>query len=191
MLIQKLLLVGKNAMDGGDYHIAVPYFQQENSEWCWAATAQSVIVAKTQGVLNPKQCTLANIAFNRSDCCTQPTPAACIKGYSEFHGLLFQVAGINCVHKERPLAFEEIRGLVIYAIIFATSGEWYDGQTHSGIISGKRVKNGKQQVYFLDPDKEFFDKLGAPAEGWVDYTWVLNGYNPPCKGNWLESWTDI
>ena len=175
-------------MEGGEYHIDVPYFKQENSKWCWAATAQSVIVAKTKGILVPKQCTLANIAFNRMDCCDQPTPEACLKGYSDFPGLLLQVAGINCVRKERPLHFDEINGIVIYSIIFATGGKWQEGEMHSGIISGKRKKDGREQVYFIDPDKEFFDEAKMPAEGWVDYQWILNGYNPPCKGNWLESY---
>ena len=152
-------------------HYPVPYYKRENSEWCWAATMKSVIEAITQGALKPEQCQLANIAFNRSDCCKQPTPQGCLQGCDDFSTLLFQVAGISSSPVQRPLNFDEIpdNRLVIYQIVFS------NGITHSGIISGKRISGGNQQVYFLDPDEDFFQQLGMPAEGWVDYSWVLNG----------------
>ena len=168
-------------------HVHVPYYSQENSEWCWAATTKSVVAAVTGGTLVPEQCQLADIAFNRSDCCKTPTPQECLRGSDDFKRLLLQIAGIQSTRVEQPLNFAEIpdNGLVIYQILFST------GATHSGIISGKRKQAGKEQVYFLDPDEDFFRKLDRPPEGWVDYEWVLKGYNPPAKGNWLQSWTDI
>ena len=57
---------------------------QETSEWCWAASGQMLM--NLLGPRNVPQCYEANQEFGRSDCCTCPTPPACIgPGWPQFN----------------------------------------------------------------------------------------------------------
>ena len=54
--------------------LAVPLIQQEQSNWCWAATAK--MIASIYG-MNIAQCDQANNAFGRTDCCANPSSSNC------------------------------------------------------------------------------------------------------------------
>jgi hypothetical protein len=49
-----------------DFTMDVPRKTQEHSQWCWAGSSQAVLAYYLTDVA---QCTIANYAWNRSDCC--------------------------------------------------------------------------------------------------------------------------
>jgi hypothetical protein len=55
----------------------VPLIGQETGMWCWATVLDMVATFYDVDV---EQCAEANHRFGRNDCCTDPTPAACIVG---------------------------------------------------------------------------------------------------------------
>lgn len=57
--------------------LGVPLIAQEQSNWCWAASAQ--MIGQWYGI-NIPQCEQANYAFGRTDCCTTPFPRECNRG---------------------------------------------------------------------------------------------------------------
>lgn len=162
--------------------IPVPYVAQENEAWCWAAAIRMAVLAHQ--AYAPAQCELANMAFNRNDCC--PANPACFEGYGELCDLLVQMQ-FNCREDDYPLSFTEIVNQIgqgtpfIYALDLQGTG-------HTGVVSGCDVVNGEEYVYFLDPDREFFTQWGRPPYGWITYASLLNGYG---FGNWASTYFDI
>jgi len=57
-------------------HHAVLHWQ-ETPQWCWAASGQMVM--EEAGTRTVPQCYEANQALGRTDCCSCPTPAACVQ----------------------------------------------------------------------------------------------------------------
>lgn len=75
-----LLLAG--AAQGADVYIPFPTVAQEHSNWCWAGTSVAILSAYGTKV---DQCTTADFALGRADCCGNTTFAwahACNVGQS-------------------------------------------------------------------------------------------------------------
>jgi len=62
---------------GAPTQLNIPVVGQTMSNWCWAASQQ--MAAGWSGVSLP-QCSLANSATGRNDCCNASPPAACNTG---------------------------------------------------------------------------------------------------------------
>ena len=83
--------------------VAVALNPQQTSMWCWAASGQMVMGALGTTVT---QCDEANRRFGRTDCCNNPTPAACINGgWPEFdkYGYTFSVTA------DAPLTWDQVK----------------------------------------------------------------------------------
>ena len=94
--------------------LPVPLEGQQQSNWCWAASAQMIM--EYHGVTVP-QCVQANDALGRSDCCGGSPPSVCnTTGWPSFgtYGFLYTTTigpftldeiaeEIGC--RERPIAF--------------------------------------------------------------------------------------
>lgn len=163
--------------------VAVTYHAQRMDGWCWAAALQMAIESVTGN--NIAQCTLANLEFQRDDCC--PTNPACDMGapLTSFAGILL-TWGLDSDLIDRPLFFDDVLAQVnagkpiIYNITFS------EGTLHTGVIANAGyAPNGEEYVYFLDPDQDFFNQWGRAPYGWVPYAWVLNGYG--LGGNWTDT----
>jgi hypothetical protein len=165
--------------------VQVPYIRQQTANWCWAACVQMVVAAHQYN--SPDQCELANLAFHRNDCCIMPTPAPCDQGFSDLCQL-FTAMQFNCRSQGVPMLPVEIQDQVRSGRPIIYNIEWPEAE-HTGVISDIQLAEGIWQVYFLDPDQEFFQTLGRLPYGWVSYDWVLNGYG--FGGNWTTTWFDI
>lgn len=64
--IMVFLFAGVSDLSAQGNYLNVPLVTQEHSQWCWDAS--SLCIIKYKGG-NTSQCTIANYAFNRSDCC--------------------------------------------------------------------------------------------------------------------------
>ena len=60
------LFLGTGRCGAADVLLSVPERIQEHSNWCWDASCKSVMDYYGTSV---SQCTIANYAWSRSDCC--------------------------------------------------------------------------------------------------------------------------
>lgn len=163
-------------------NIPVPYIPQENETWCWAAAMRMVVLAHQTNA--PQQCELANMAFDRTDCC--PANPACFRGFGELC-TVFEQMQFNCRENDIPLTFTEVVNQIEQGNPFIYNLDFTEAE-HAGVVSGCGVSEGVELVYFLDPDAEFFRQWGRTPYGWIKYTDLLNGYG---FGNWAGTWYDI
>lgn len=59
----------------GGVSLNVPLYQQRMSNWCWAATTESIVMYLFG--MTYLQCTQAKDKTGRGDCCNLPYPSAC------------------------------------------------------------------------------------------------------------------
>lgn len=181
--------VEKGQKDGFTYQlIDVPYRAQQYDEWCWAATLQMIVLTLTgQDVA---QHVFAKLEHQCSQCDGSNPHAECRDGadVKSLAGLLLSFG----LHGDRVGNLVEFGVLekqiaagqpVIYNITFQ------GGVDHAGIVAGTRKKNDQQEVYFIDPDRSFFDQANRPFRGWIAFNDLMNGYGLP--GNWSDTVLNI
>jgi hypothetical protein len=104
-----------------DSILPVTTVPQDTSNWCWAASVQSIL---NYYEVYPRQCDLANYAWGRSDCCVNPLSYNCNQAnynYGTYEGKnvetilkdwgvnatalsrsLFQQTSVNEINARRP-----------------------------------------------------------------------------------------
>lgn len=76
LAVSFLLFAGIGFSDA-DTLLDVPGIEQEQSNWCWAASAQATLEYYGQNVA---QCEIVNWGWGRTDCCAKPSSSDCDKG---------------------------------------------------------------------------------------------------------------
>jgi hypothetical protein len=132
---------------------------QETSEWCWAASGEMVM--EYLGGQNPRevpQCYEANEEFGRTDCCTCPTPAACVNpGWPQFDTWNFNS---TTTPSGTALSWSQVMGQINNNQPFVFAWAWNGGGGHAMVAKG----------YFN------FDLLGLSWNWiWVDNPWPPQG----------------
>jgi Peptidase_C39 like family len=118
--------------------LPVTLLWQETSEWCWAASGQMLMndIIPT-GQSNPKwtpQCYEANEEFNRTDCCTCPTPSACVRGgWPQFSTWGYQS---NQTTWGTALSWSQVTGEINVGRPFMFSWAWNGGGAHAMVAYG-------------------------------------------------------
>lgn len=119
---------------------------QETSMWCWAASGQMVM--NSLGT-NVSQCDEANKRFNRTDCCNNPVPNACINGgWPEFekYGFSFKTTS------DAPLSWSDIKKQIYCEKKpFTFSWHWNGGGGHMMVLIGYVTIDGVNYVTINDP----------------------------------------
>lgn len=171
-------------------YLGVKYHQQEMDAWCWAACAEMVMDATLQ-IGSPRQCEIVNQALGRDDCCS-PGNELCNKAFGEFRGLLGHYQ-VNANAIGAPFQFIDLQQQLdrnkplIYTLRFGTQT---DGG-HTGVIGGYAIgHDGREWVYFLDPDSVFFAEIGSSPHGWIPYTGLVAAYGFP-NSAWLDTWYNL
>ncbi|HEY1377033.1 MAG TPA: papain-like cysteine protease family protein [Gemmataceae bacterium] len=59
----------------GGQSLNVPFLEQKQSQWCWAACIQMLL--QKDGDVTTQQCNLANAAFELNGCCSAPSSSLC------------------------------------------------------------------------------------------------------------------
>lgn len=70
MLALALFGTGAATANAAYSYLNATRFQQEQSQWCWAAVAKTIISFERGG--NPSQCTVVNWGKGSSSCANQP-----------------------------------------------------------------------------------------------------------------------
>jgi len=102
---------------------------QETSQWCWAASGQMVM--EEAGTRTVPQCYQANQRFGRTDCCSCPTPAACVQpGWPEWSTWGFNNQSAN------PLSWSVLVAQIDADKPFAFAWGWNGGGGHMMVARG-------------------------------------------------------
>jgi hypothetical protein len=127
---------------------------QETEQWCWAASGQMVMEYLGKSV---DQCSQANSLLHRSDCCTSPTPDACIKtGWPQFDQYGFEFTRIDSA----PLTWDQIeqqlspkdKNNTCSFTPFAFAWRYNGGNGHMMVAIGYyTAPNGDKYIIINDP----------------------------------------
>ena len=79
LILIYLLAQCRARLDEGWKRLCFIMQHQEQTNWCWAATAASVSVFFDPNTIWATQCSIVNAEFGRTDCCTNGSSANCNK----------------------------------------------------------------------------------------------------------------
>ena len=119
---------------------------QLTSMWCWAASGEMVMDFLANDV---GQCVQANNRFGRTDCCGNPTPAACVNGgWPEFdkYGFAFKTTS------DAPLSWAQVQDQIYcQKKPFAFSWHWNGGGGHMMVAVGYVTIDAMNYVSINNP----------------------------------------
>lgn len=139
-----LLLNYLDAADGNP--LPVDEIPQQTNMWCWAASAEMVM--HHLGGSSVTQCDEANKRLGRSDCCSLPTPMACVKGgWPEF-----EKYGFSATMTPSALSWDDLKAQIdTHKAAVAFSWHWNSGGGHMMVATGYKVVGGQNWVTINDP----------------------------------------
>lgn len=127
--------------------LSVPLFPQQTNVWCWAASGQMIM--SYLGATAVTQCVQANVELGRTDCCSSPTPSACVKGgYTQFDRFNFNVS----YYAGGALPFASLTSEINANRPVEFAWSWTGGGGHVMVATGTLVdRAGQQWVYRNNP----------------------------------------
>lgn len=159
--------------------------EQETNSWCWAASMQAILAMFE---INVNQCEEVNWAYDRNDCCNNPTPNDCIRGADgDTQQQVLDHWGLDSNLVFNHLTWSQIKTEIKAGRPINMGWLWcctYCGGHSLNIYGFSEVKNGtvKYNVMYMDP---------WPGEGYntASYDWVVGS----CPGDheWYRTLYDI
>jgi hypothetical protein len=145
--------------------------QQETENWCWAASAETIMQKVDHDVAQCKQATDTFVPGTPGYCCAHPEDDSCDKPAWPS----FEPYGFVATQRPGPLSFDEIKKeIAINKRPFAFTWNWIQkGKVvgaHMMVVVGYRTVNGTQWVYRMDPltgDKDWItyeNYVGQPGD---------------------------
>lgn len=156
-------------------YLNVQNCQQEHSNWCWDACSQCIIILKGS---SPSQCTIANYALYRSDCCGTSTfnwnhPCNTTNSLQSIVNILSNWS-ISASVYNGSFSWSGIQSRINGNRPFVMGFRWHNGGGHVVVGYGYWTANSTNYVGYMDP---------WPGEG---YTWST--YNNTVYSN-RHSWS--
>ena len=149
----------------------VPYRAQEQTQWCWAACAEMIMLFL--GINHLRQCNIAALEFG-ANCCVMPGSSVCNRPWYVDRPLHRQ--SIQCYFFNSAINFASVQNEVNVNQPPIVNYQWTNGGGHVAVLSGY-YDDG--DIYILDP------WYGAGAR---NYQFVLNGYG---LGQWAYTYYGI
>jgi hypothetical protein len=128
--------------------------KQEQSNWCWAATAKSVSTFYYRAS-QFSQCLVVSTVFRNPNCCNDPDSQNCNK--PEKLSPALTVTG-NLVNRQPgTVPWSTIKGEILAGRVVGARIEWKDGSGgHFLVIRGVGgIGRRTKQLFFNDPKDEF------------------------------------
>lgn len=175
----------------GKEPLALSWYKQMASNWCWAASAQMVL--RFMGFTSVKQCDIANIMGNRRDCCQPlgPVPESGPIVYNhacdaaDVTRVYKDGWNVDSVAQEGVLPFEMLEQEINEQRRPVEVGiQWAHGKgRHLVVIYGCQLNDANEQLLHVR------DPLPDYCEGQVLYDELMNSYLG--QGTWIYSWSAI
>lgn len=154
--------------------LAVPYAQQEQNNWCWAACCQMLL--SLLGKPSLSQCQIAEDEFHGS-CCRNPSSATCDLG--QWPETAYPAHGIQLDRIDGALSEGTLRSEIDAGRAIEVYYVWQGGSSaHVALIIG----------YYSNGDFEVFDPSRAFGRGRRSYARIVAAYG---LGQWRLSYSNI
>lgn len=156
--------------------LPVPYWHQEGSQWCWAATSQGILDYFGN---SPTQCQIANWAFSRSDCCTTPLPAGCnVPNFlyatgGSVQSILQHFGPISSVGQADVLSVATVMSEMNAGRPFVMGWKWTSGGGHILTAKGFAGSDATGTMYVHNPGgradaiMSYNEAVGQPGHLWT------------------------
>jgi len=152
----------------------LPTVQQEQTNWCWAGTAQAILSFHS---VSETQCNMANYVFSLTTCCTNPTSTSCNQGtYNSQQSSLYSHFGFTNTAINTYLSFQQVQSEINANRPFKFGWSWTSGGGHAMAVRGYDSTNS--YVYYMDPwTGEYKTITYSAAVSASDHTWSSTIYN--------------
>jgi hypothetical protein len=160
------------APPGAANPLGVPFLQQQQTNWCWAACCEMVF--RYYGAPDVSQCNMASAQFGL-DCCTNhPVGGACNVG--NWPERVYPAYNYRCARVDRAYTLAEIKAEIDAGRPVEVYYAWSGGGAHVALVTG----------YFANDDLQVHDPWYGTARR--AYTFVVNAYN---LGSWRITYSDL
>ncbi len=172
--------------------LAVPEVVQQQNQWCWAGVSDAVLSYFNKDI---EQCRMANFAWSRTDCCTNPTSANCNQPNSMYgtSGSLKEILNRWCVKsrsKASALGFSKVKYQINRNRPIVIRYAWDSGGGHFILIRGYST-DGPKYLYLMNPwpgDGYGVFTYDSVKRTVGDHTWthtLTNVKRNKTQGNWI------
>lgn len=171
-LLVVVLLSGVVALHAGGYYLNVSERIQEHSNWCWAGSSQCILYFKGT---YPSQCSIANYAWSRSDCCGNSNfywshscnQANGLYGSSGSIEGILENWGVYAYGGYYYLYWSTCQSNINSNRPFVMRFGWSGGGGHFLVCYGYWTDSGTNYLGYMDP---------WPGEGytWSTYNWTVS-----------------
>jgi hypothetical protein len=146
--------------------LSVTAKKQEQTNWCWAATAQAIMGFHGTSV---RQCDLANWLFGQTTCCANPGSAACNKGATNAEqSRVYSHWGFSNTPVDSSTSFATVKNEICNNRPIKFGWAWTGGGGHALTMRGY-YDGTTDYVYYIDP--------GDASYNYKTYSWVVSGDN--------------
>jgi hypothetical protein len=168
-----LVLVGVGAMaaEATSSSTTSTIFQQEKSEWCWAAASETVI--KHDGGGTDSQCQIVEWGFNTSTCPNKPGTQANVSATLTRAGL----GSIGTIDGA-AISYNDVKNEIIDQRQFMIRWQWSTGEGH--MLVGVGYNTSGSEMTYINP--EYTSYQVEP------YSWVKSGNAD--DGNGAHVWDE-
>lgn len=113
----------------------VPLVRQTQNQWCWAAC--TAMIARFLGLVEPKQCELANFLHGQTNCCDKPSSSKCNKPaqYPDIVSVYNHI-DIKLTGPDYPLLPNTVKLELDAGRPFEVALAWNGGGGHVAIVYG-------------------------------------------------------
>ena len=140
---------------------------QQQSMWCWATAADMVM---SHFGAHVEQCEAVNQTKGRTDCCTDPTSAACNVG--GFAGDPLSYNGFN--YQFSTLTYAGFTQEIDAGRPVQIGYSWNGGGGHALVVRGYYTATSGGQWLLIDDPMP----VGSGTESWVTYAQYVGGASP-------------
>jgi hypothetical protein len=152
--------------------LAIPYVEQSESMWCWAACGEMLFTLA--GISDKTQCVLASSTFGLTCCPSPGAPPACDQG--AWPHLVYPPQGLPTNLIQAPLSSPSIAQQLAAGKAVQVCYQWTQGGKHVALIVGD----------YGNDEFEVFDPIPIYGRGRRALSDISSGYG---LGIWLCSFT--
>jgi hypothetical protein len=155
--------------------LPVPFYNQQQSMWCWAACIEMVVVHYNTAAV--QQCDIVNFAVARTDCCINPTSGWCNTGIpTALYAGIYNHFGVDQILAFGGAStFAGVQTNINANRVLEVQLNWTAGGAHVVLVVGWSSDGGN------------FVQVNDPGYGsmWITYAALLYGYG---MGTWVQTW---
>ncbi len=157
----------------GSRTLGVTQHNQEQNQWCWAASSQTIMEYLGTWVSQCNQATYLK-GLSSGYCCSYPSSSACNGSGASISGMSNNLAhwGFTNTWTNSSLSFTQLRGEIESNRPFNADITWTGGGGHALVVYGYDCPNSG--VYWTDPWNQSWGSDGYSSYNYATYSYFLS-----------------